>query len=947
MRRRVTGSFRITFGALKTASVAYQDIHDQNHPRFSKLCASVVLRPMLPSPSKARVEDIAHTPREHEAMKLLVDAAVYVSHWNGACKALARSSLAEIPRNWACDVDRQVQQATANHPEDDVITALKAKQCLHFMYGVLCYGGSDPLSARDIANMCEMQILAHNRRVFAEGVSEPDTGGSSLEARCLNVLAKRSSQVDQEGRRNPAFITAAVKLVLDGTPSHLSWVPVIGTTACFEGHHGGHLYSTNLLTGVVLFDGQPPGRLPADITQDSLYRRVFGEARFEVAAGSDGVFRTTMATNGRSYEFSREAADGRVLIEEVDEHSGERLELLRHDGPWARHLPVRLRTMHSHWLCRDDDAIVFRPVDFHVREVDFLARCSRSDGGPISCYRVPLHLRLHGWKELLEGAGEAGEGIGSGGKLVLVDESNIVMAILAKFEPRAAGPSATIHTYLRPDGGLNMDLPRFGLGFQINPSSVTPPEDGGHKVSGIQCLSHGGYQLACAQQLEDTLPELTRYLVLVRGDEETMILVPRGQVVVREGTAPRVWIECDDEASEQSELRAFSYMLHRRWRQPDAVGLSARLQLAAMFAATSTSVPDPRAGMTGSERALELVRRCFINHPLQQGDLRQLLSVVDLSGGTPALALLCGDLLESSASLDFLYSAERLPSLSQRVPTILEDAATAYEGECEASVFNVRRRLKAAEEVGTLGGRVPGRASNMQKHAFEHGLVDLERCRVTARRVEAEESGVWEMKEGLVAQRARKRIKGAVSTPSDTQRRPYPLEVPRDGDVLTADMHTELRNSWEAHQQKPSPHPHLDPTVVRGFYGRFEEKKARVTSLREDVENFALSALVNFGIKDARAISYGIQRSAGLVPTACAQDLPSIPLSKERARMFNPFLSEAGTARLTAAVVLWLRLCVLEDKLGRLKRWAGAPGSEALMWQEMQVNEYMNMCRLF
>lgn len=161
-------------------------------------------------------------PREHHAMQLLVDAAVYVGHWSCACRALVRSALVKIPRDWADEIDHQVQNAAANHERDDVIPALKAKQFTYFMYGVLCYGGSDSLSADDITNMCELQVLAHHSRVFADGRSVLDKGHSSLEVRSLNVMAKRSHQIDKEGRRHPEFITAAVKLVLDITPSHLS-----------------------------------------------------------------------------------------------------------------------------------------------------------------------------------------------------------------------------------------------------------------------------------------------------------------------------------------------------------------------------------------------------------------------------------------------------------------------------------------------------------------------------------------------------------------------------------------------------------------------------------------------------------------------------------------------------------------------------------------------------
>ncbi|CAM9957051.1 unnamed protein product, partial [Ectocarpus sp. 4 AP-2014] len=878
---------------------------------------------------QVRIEAIEHTPRQHRTMQLLVDMAVYVGHWNGNCQDLVRSKLVAIPRKWAIDIYRQADEAEANQLGDAVVSSLIAKQYLYFMYGVLCYGGSASLSAADTAQLCELQILAHNRRLFAEGWIELEAESSALQVRCLNVLAKRSGDITQEARINPGFLTTAIRLVLKDAPTQLAWNPVASKMACFEAQHQGHLYTVNLLTGVVLFDGEPPSRLPGDITKDNLYRRVFGKARFEVSLASGGMFRTTRTADGRFYEFSRVGVSGELLVEEVDERLGERLELLRPDGSWAKELPVRLRRMHSHWLCRDQNAIVLRSIEFSARHVFFVGRCSRPDGGPVSFYRVPPHFRSHEWNEILVEAEGKGEGLGPSEKLVLADADNIVMKTFAKFEPRAVGQNAVIHTYLQPDGGLTIDLPRFELEFKVD----SPPNDprGREDASGIHCASHRGYQLACAQQLEDTLPELSRYLVLVREDGDTKIIVPRGRVAVREGATPRVWIECSNEASEDAELKVFSYSLHRRWNQPDAGGLSARLQLAAMFAATGTLLPDPRAGKTGSEKTIELVRRCSVNHPLQPGDRDQLLTVLDLSGAIPALALLCGDLLESSTCVDFLHPTAPLGPLPPGVLHGLEDAATAYEGECETSRWNIRRRLTAIEEVRIFGGRIAGARPYMrQRRVFEFGSVDPPRCPVRAESVHAAEVAVWEVKDVMLASTTRA---------SDVSRtgHAYPLEVPLDGDVLTKDMHAELRGSWETHQLSPLQHSPVPPPVLQRLRDDFSDKLRQVSSMRERLEQHLLGALVSFGTDDRYARSYHIERLANLLPTPSVEDLPSILWSDGRARTFNPFLTEEASTGIEAAVVLWLRCCVLEDKLGRLKRWTGKPGAEALVWQEIEV----------
>ncbi|CAM9896127.1 unnamed protein product, partial [Ectocarpus fasciculatus] len=879
---------------------------------------------------QVRIEEIEHTPRQHRTMQLLVDMAVYVGQWNGKCQDLVRSKLVAIPRKWALDIYRQVDEAEANQLGEAVVSSLIAKQCVYVMYGVLCYGGSASLSAADTAQLCELQILAHNRRLFAEGWIELEAESSALRVRCLNVLAKRSSEIAQAARMDPGFLTTAIRLVLKDAPTQLAWSPVAGSMACFEAQHEGHLYTVSLLTGVVLFDGEPPSRLPEDITKDNLYRRVFGKARFEVSIASGGTFTTTRTADGRFYEFSRRArASGELVVEEVDERLGQRLELLHHGGSWAKELPVRLRSMHSHWLCRDHNAVVLRSIDFSTRHVFFVGRCSGPDGGPVSLYRVPPHLRSHEWNDLLVEAEGKGECLGSSGKLVLADADNVVMKTLAKFEPRAVGQNAVIHTYLRPDGGLTIDVPRFELEFKVAPPQNDP---GGRKdASGIHCASHRGYQLACVQQLEDTLPELSRYLVLVREDGDTRIIVPQGRLAVREGATPRVWVKCSNEEREDAELKVFSYSLHRRWNQPDAGGLSARLQLAAMFAATGTLLPDPRAGKTGSEKAMELVRRCSVNHPLQPGDRDQLLTVLDLSGTTPALALLCGDLLESSNCVDFLHPTAPLEPLPPGVLRGLEEAATAYEGEGETSRWNIRRRLTAVEEVRIFGGRVAGaRPFKRQRRVFEFGSVDVPRCPVSAEAVHAAEVAVWDVKDFMMA-----------STTSSSYvshaGQAYPLEVPLDGDVLTEDMHAELRGSWEAHQLSPPQHSPLPPPVLQRLRDEFTNMLSQVSSMREELEQHLLGALVSFGTDDTYARSYHIDRLANLLPTPSIEDLPPILWLDGRARTFNPFLTEEASKGVEAAVALWLRCCVLEDKLGRLRRWTGKPGAEALVWQEVQV----------
>ncbi len=99
--------------------------------------------------------------------------------------------------------------------------------------------------------------------------------------------------------------------------------------------------------------------------------------------------------------------------------------------------------------------------------------------------------------------------------------------------------------------------------------------------------------------------------------------------------------------------------------------------------------------------------------------------------------------------------------------------------------------------------------------------------------------------------------------------------------------------------------------------------------------------------------AFRLLRLSGVTPTAGPLDLLGLGASgssnsggaaggahthaldqqQQRARLYahllqldqlNPFLSQAAREHLRGAVLLWLQLCVLEDRLGRLEELAGA-----------------------
>ena len=69
---------------------------------------------------------------------------------------------------------------------------------------------------------------------------------------------------------------------------------------------------------------------------------------------ASGTFRTLRPVHGRMYSFTL-GDGGQLLVEERDPAQRVTLQLLdpKDDcGSWGCELPVRLRELHSHWLCR-------------------------------------------------------------------------------------------------------------------------------------------------------------------------------------------------------------------------------------------------------------------------------------------------------------------------------------------------------------------------------------------------------------------------------------------------------------------------------------------------------------------------------------------------------------------------------------------------------------------
>lgn len=146
--------------------------------------------------------------------------------------------------------------------------------------------------------------------------------------------------------------------------------------------------------------------------------------------------------------------------------------------------------------------------------------------------------------------------------------------------------------------------------------------------------------------------------------------------------------------------------MHSRFGHLRASDILPRLQLAALYAATGTLLPEPRSCLTGAQTAMQLVRQCWKNSPLTAAESAQLSSVADLGGHLlPALRLVVHELHLSASQLSFLHA----PTSHTAVPPAIHPDAYACYSVAMASTSDsfpdTRMALTAGEAERVMSGK--------------------------------------------------------------------------------------------------------------------------------------------------------------------------------------------------------------------------------------------------
>jgi hypothetical protein len=381
--------------------------------------------------------------------------------------------------------------------------------------------------------------------------------------------------------------------------------------------------SIDCIRGTFLVDGMTVGFLPETITSNELFIRVFGYHIFEVQlAESPNTYITKHSYNNEKvhYEFYFNNQTKCLIINERHIKTNDMFQLIPHSC-FKRELPDTFVTRHSHWMNTKNQIIEFRPVCF--KEPDFL------DNKP---YVLSLTTGYLTTKESIT-------------EQILVNQSSTFFQGLFNryFVRLDDGPyvymmredaSCFIQSAPRPqpDIIIHIHLSRLGIAFKYNASNntITSREYSDMCIEQSQWLGtltglKSGLLLSPSPVNNQRLEHYPyRKLIVPFGDVYSALIYGNHQNV----TIQRILL------SEDFIRHYFVFILNDRLKIVQSTDSpTGWLYLALLHAMTSHPLPDEYTGMTGMERAFQLLHSagCSSDQPFDLLSLNILTQIAAIS----------------------------------------------------------------------------------------------------------------------------------------------------------------------------------------------------------------------------------------------------------------------------------------------------------------------------
>lgn len=347
----------------------------------------------------------------------------------------------------------------------------------------------------------------------------------------------------------------------------------------------------DILTGELLVDGTPPGRLPKEFTTNALYRKLFGCKTLPVTPSNlPGMSFVSASKCGEFEVHFGMSRDGQVFVRA---RSPTKLLQLVPPEPLMGDFPYQLVADYFHWVDMETGVIEFRasgrpweidPHDWHARPDEREIITMEKVGNTLIDVRSPLYCQIADILEPLDTA-----------------EHMIVV--------------------MTSTGEVEAELTRLRLKFFVN-------KDGSLSSRDLDSSVESSQDIGCLYGLANKL--------VVRGNTYPhlrSVIIPYGRPVTeRNGCHVRITLA----RTTEGQIKYLRYFLDEHLQLLNGPPyLLASLYQAYLHAVTSFPLPDHSTHRTGTQEALRILNQGFLQSPfsLASDCLETLQWIADL---TPA-----------------------------------------------------------------------------------------------------------------------------------------------------------------------------------------------------------------------------------------------------------------------------------------------------------------------
>ncbi|THU85243.1 hypothetical protein K435DRAFT_764380 [Dendrothele bispora CBS 962.96] len=411
----------------------------------------------------------------------------------------------------------------------------------------------------------------------------------------------------------------------------------------------------NLLDGELLVDGKHLTRLPPKITDHDTFKRIFGSRLLDIIPSDVPGFEFASRGEIFGHQVHFDMRD-ELVIQAKNLENSSLFELIPHTL-FSREIPELMVEEYAHWINLDKKEIEFRPLD--------------------SCWVTsPKNWRLE-----IQGCGMF---LVIDGSKKLVDIQSRTFEMISRYLGRIEHGQFLIVT-CSAQSIIDVELPRFRLSFTVNSNgdmeSLTFP---GMFVDDTQPIGtlHG---LKNALILKSSLPNHPR-----------RVLIPDGIIEFKmQGNHPDVFV--DTKPAEWRNVKFFEYIIRTDLGYLEGDGsLTSHFYRTYLHALTSSCLPDPLTGRTGTEEALSILisARSFSFQNLR--DDRFLVLLYHIASLTPSRSFYPAHLQQMQT-----IRWSDLPFLSQH-PSFLPETMAILEYCDKLQKLRVDTRV----EIGTCYGHL-------------------------------------------------------------------------------------------------------------------------------------------------------------------------------------------------------------------------------------------------